>query len=72
MVTPSPLDLNLKEHKEEKENDETEESLVTASPLDLDWGKELPAPTSKVAAPSTPVWRPWEENISFVNLSALR
>ena len=72
MVTPSPLDLNLKEHKEEKENDETEESLVTASPLDLDWGKELPAPTSKVAAPSTPVWRPWEENISFVNLSALQ
>ena len=69
MVTPSPLDLNLKEHKEEKKNDE---SLVTASPLDLDWGKELPAPTSKVAAPSTPVWRPCEENISFVNLSALQ
>ena len=74
MVNGDPLsfDLNLKEHKEEKENEETEESLVTASPLDLDWGKELPAPTSKVAAPSTPVWRPCEENISFVNLSALQ
>ena len=33
----------LKELKEEKEIDETKESLVTTSPLDLDWGKELPA-----------------------------
>ena len=72
MVTPSPLDLNLKEHKEEKENEETEESLVTASPLDLDWGKELPAPTPSVAAPSASMWRPWEENVSSVNLSAVQ
>ena len=49
-----------------------EESLVTSSPLDLDWGKELPAPTPSVAAPSTPMWRPWEENICVVNLSALQ
>ena len=40
-----------------------EESLEcsTTSPLDRDWGKELPAPSTAVAAPSTPVWRPWEE-----------
>ena len=51
-----------------------EESLenTTASPLDRDWGKELPAPTPAVAAPSTPVWRPWEENSSVVNLSAVQ
>ena len=62
----------LKELKEEKEIDETKESLVTTSPLDLDWGKELPAPTPSVAAPSTPMWRPWEENICVVNLSAMQ
>ena len=51
-----------------------EESLenTTASPLDRDWGKELPAPSTAVAAPSTPVWRPWEENIPVVNLSAAK
>ena len=62
----------LKELKEEKEIDETKESLVTTSPLDLDWGKELPAPTPSVAAPSTSMWRPWEENVSSVNLSAVQ
>ena len=36
------------------------------------WGKELPAPTPSVATPSTPMWRPWEENISVVNLSAVQ
>ena len=46
----------LKELKEEKEIDETKESLVTTSPLDLDWGKELPAPTPSVAAPSASMW----------------
>ena len=72
LVTTSPVDLELKELKEEKKNEEAEESLVTSSPLDLDWGKELPAPIPSVAAPSTPMWRPWEENISIVNLSAVQ
>ena len=52
--------------------DETKESLVTTSPLDLDWGKELPAPTPSEAAPSASMWRPWEENVSSVNLSAVQ
>ena len=56
----------------EEENVETKQSLVTNSPFDLDWGKELPAPTPIVAAPSTPVWRPWEEYTSVVNLSAVQ
>ena len=60
--------------KEEKDNGNAEESLdnTAASPLDQDWGKDLPAPTPAVAAPSTPVWRPWEENSSVVNLSAVQ
>ena len=43
-------------------SENAEESLenTTPSPLDRDWGKELPAPSTAVAAPSTPVWRPWE------------
>ena len=43
-------------------SESAEESLenTTTSPLDRDWGKELPAPSTAVAAPSTPVWRPWE------------
>ena len=55
-------------------SESAEESLenTTTSPLDRDWGKDLPAPTPAVAAPSTPVWRPWEENISVVNLSAVQ
>ena len=44
---------------------------TAASPLDQNWGN-LPAPTPAVAAPSTPVWRPWEENSSVVNLSAVQ
>merc|ERR1712004_197596 len=55
-------------------SESAEESLenTTTSPLDRDWGKELPAPSTAVAAPSTPVWRPWEENIPVVNLSAAK
>ena len=55
-------------------SESAEESLenTTTSPLDRDWGKELPAPSTAVAAPSTPVWRPWEENIPVDNLSAAR
>ena len=59
---------------EEKENvpmeEKFEENLedMTSSPLDPSWGKGLPAPTPTVAAPSTPVWRPWEE-LEVVNLS---
>ena len=47
----------------EEENEKTEERLegITSSPLDPSWGKGLPAPSPTVAAPSTPVWRPWEE-----------
>merc|ERR1712004_209702 len=56
-------------------SESAEESLenTTTSPLDRDWGKELPAPCTAVAAPSTPVWRPWEEEEEeeeVVNLSA--
>ena len=38
----------------------------------IDWGKELPAPSTAVAAPSTPVWRPCEEKDEeeVVDLSA--
>ena len=36
LVTTSPVDLELKELKEEKKNEEAEESLVTTSPEDLD------------------------------------
>ena len=69
-ATNSPI---LDEEKE-KDNGNAEESLdnTAASPLDQDWGKELPAPSTAVAAPSTPVWRPWEENIPVVNCSAAR
>ena len=69
-ATNSPI---LDEEKE-KDNGNAMESLdnTAASPLDQDWGKDLPAPTPAVAAPSTPLWRPWEENSSVVNLSAVQ
>ena len=66
----SPLEEMELKNKEEK----TEESLesVPTSPLDPNWGKGLPAPSPVVAAPSTPMWRPWEEEEEkeIVNLSA--
>ena len=64
----SPLEEKELKNKEEK----TEESLesVPTSPLDPNWGKGLPAPTPVVAAPFTPMWRPWEEKDVVVNLSA--
>ena len=50
--------------------DESLESVPT-SPLDPNWGKGLPAPTTVVAAPFTPMWRPWEEEENVVvHLSA--
>ena len=57
----------------EEKNEKTEESLegVTSSLLDPSWGKGLPAPSPAVAAPSTPVWRPWEE-CEVVNLSLVK
>ena len=58
----------------EEKNEKTEESLedATSSPLDPSWGKGLPAPSpTTVAAPSTPVWRPWEE-CEVVNLSVVK
>ena len=73
-VSP-PIWAKKREEEEEKRNTEetekTKESLecVTASPLDPSWGKGLPAPNPTVAAPSTPAWRPWEEEIRVVNLS---
>ena len=74
---PPPLwAMNREEEKEnieEQNNEKTDESLesVTTSPLDPNWGKGLPAPSPKLAALSTPVWRPWEEEEDVVvNLSA--
>ena len=58
----------------EEKNEKTEESLedATSSPLDPSWGKGLPAPSpTTVAAPSTPLWRPWEE-CEVVNLSVVK
>ena len=69
-VAASPLE---EEEKEEKNKEKTEESLenVPTSPLDPNWGKGLPAPTPVVAAPFTPMWRPWEEEENVVvHLSA--
>ena len=43
---------------------------MPTSPLDPNWGKGLPAPTPVVAAPFTPMWRPWEEKDVVVTLSA--
>ena len=64
----SPLE---EEENEEKNKEKTEESLenVPTSPLDPNWGKGLPAPSPVVAAPSTPMWRPWEEDV-VIDLSA--
>ena len=72
---PPPLWLVRREEEERKfESEKAKESLecATTSPLlDPGWGKGLPAPTPTVAAPSTPVWRPWEEKEDVVvNLSA--
>ena len=40
--------------------------------IDPSWGKGLPAPSpTTVAAPSTPLWRPWEE-CEVVNLSVVK
>ena len=75
---PPPLWLVRREEEEQKnkesKSEKAKESLecVNTSPLlDPGWGKGLPAPTPTVAAPSTPVWRPWEEEEDVVvNLSA--
>ena len=74
---PPPLWARHREDKwmlEGKDKENTEESLeiLPTSPLDPNWGKGLPAPTPVVAAPSTPMWRPWEEEEEkeIVNLSA--
>ena len=57
----------------EEKKEKTEERLegITSSPLDPSWGKGLPAPSPTVAAPSTPVWRPWEE-CEVVNLPVVK
>ena len=77
---PPPLWLVRREEEEEEKNKESKseerakeslECVTTSPPLDPGWGKGLPAPTPTVAAPSTPVWRPWEEEEDVVvNLSA--
>ena len=72
---PPPLWARHREDKwmlEDKNKENTEESLesLPTSPLDPNWGKGLPAPTPVVAAPFTPMWRPWEEKDVVINLSA--
>ena len=72
---PPPLWARHREDKwmlEGKDKENTEESLeiLPTSPLHPNWGKGLPAPTPVVAAPFTPMWRPWEEKDVVVNLSA--
>ena len=77
---PPPLWLVRREEELKKKHEEEEskalESLEceTNSPiLDCGWGKGLPAPTPTATAPSTPMWRPWEEDDEkeeVVNLSA--
>ena len=71
---PPPLWARHREDKwmlEGKDKENTEESLeiLPTSPLDPNWGKGLPAPSPVVAAPSTPMWRPWEEDV-VIDLSA--
>ena len=71
---PPPVWAKSREQVLEEKNEKTEESLegITSSPLDPSWGKGLPAPSpTTVAAPSTPVWRPWEE-CEVVNLSVVK
>ena len=75
---PPPLWLVRREEEEEKTKEsksekakESLECVTNSSLLDPGWGKGLPAPTPTVAALSTPVWRPWEEEEDVVvNLSA--
>ena len=71
-VAASSLEEEESKDKEEKNKEKTEESLenVPTSPLDPNWGKGLPAPTQVVAAPFTPMWRPWDEKVVCINLSA--
>ena len=67
ITTASPLDESWLESvhtAKEEEELKAEESLEykTNSPiLDCGWGKGLPAPSPTATAPSTPMWRPWEE-----------
>ena len=67
ITTASPLDESWIEPvhtAKEEEELKAEESLEykTNSPiLDCGWGKGLPAPSPTATAPSTPMWRPWEE-----------
>ena len=71
---PPPVWAKSREQVLEEKNGRTEESLegITSSPLDPSWGKGLPAPSpTTVAAPSTPLWRPWEE-CEVVNLSVVK
>ena len=71
---PPPVWAKSREQVLEEKNEKTEESLegITSSPLDPSWGKGLPAPSpTTVAAPSTPLWRPWEE-CEVVNLSVVK
>ena len=72
---PPPLWARHREDKwmlegKDKENNEESLEVLPTSPLDPNWGKGLPAPTPVVAAPFTPMWRPWEEKDVVVNLSA--
>ena len=71
---PPPVWAKSREQVLEEKKEKAEESLegITSSPLDPSWGKGLPAPSpTTVAAPSTPLWRPWEE-CEVVNLSVVK
>ena len=71
---PPPVWAKSREQVLEEKNGKTEESLegITSSPPDPSWGKGLPAPSpTTVAAPSTPLWRPWEE-CEVVNFSVVK
>ena len=69
----SSLEEGEFENKEENKKEKTEESSesVPTSPLDHNWWKGLPTPTQVVAAPFTPMWRPWEEDV-VIDLSAAK
>ena len=58
--------------REELKAEESLEYKTNSPMLDCGWGKGLPAPSPTATAPSTPMWRPWEEKDEeeVVNLSA--
>ena len=62
--------LKTRKKRKKEKTEESSESVPT-SPLDHNWWKGLPTPTQVVAAPFTPMWRPWEEDV-VIDLSAAK